>query len=235
MQRYFIDIAVEKEHVVLNDTIMHHLNTVLRIKKSTTFYVVDCNSRVFVVQAEPGNRIARVHHEHDQPQDAPIEIILAIALLKKDKFEWVVQKASELGVSAIVPFVSDRTIVQLEMADFEKKRHRYQSIATEACEQSHRKTQCVIHPLHAFQSLHTIQAAFKGFCYEVASVQSLPLHACKHKSTLLVIGPEGGFSEREVAYALGHGFNVITLGHKILRAETAAIAACAMIEAYHHE
>lgn len=229
-----MDIAVEGEHIVLSHDMMHHLNTVLRINKPTHIYVVDCHARVFIVQVEPKHNIARVQAEHLQPDDAPITFVLAVALLKKDKFEWVIQKASELGVAAIIPFVSERTIVQLDMQDFEKKRQRYQTIAKEACEQSHRKTQCIIHPLQSFQSLHQIEAQFKGLCYESAWHQSVPLHACKHQSTLLVIGPEGGFSEREVAHALAHNFNLVTLGHKILRAETAAIAACAMIEAYHH-
>lgn len=235
MQRYFIDYEIDKDYVMLDESMMHHLNHVLRIKKTMSIIVVDSTSNVVHVHVEPHQTKAKIIEKLQQPDDAYIDITLAVALLKKDKFEWVIQKASELGVARIVPFVSERTIVDVSYKDFEKKRQRYQIIAKEACEQSHRKTVCKILPLHNFNELDRFDAQFKGICYENQETSSTNLKGCMHQSTLLVIGPEGGFSQREVAWARDHDFKLITLGHKILRAETAAIAACAMIEAYHHE
>jgi 16S rRNA (uracil1498-N3)-methyltransferase len=233
MQRYFIEQSIVSNTIELDDTMMHHLNHVLRIRKQSEILVVDVMSNVFKVSVKPQNNVGEVIERIDQKNDSPIEIILAMALLKKDKFEWVIQKASELGVSKIIPFVSERTIVDVNASEFEKKRARYQLIAKEACEQSHRKSLCTVEPLQKFNSLNHIEASFKGLCFENIQGESISLKHCVGLSTLLVVGPEGGFSNNEVEWAKSHGFNLISLGHKIYRAETAAIVACAMIEAYH--
>jgi 16S rRNA (uracil1498-N3)-methyltransferase len=235
MQRYFIDKTITSDTIELDDTMMHHLNNVLRLRQKSDIVVVDAISNVFKVSVEPKNSLGQIIEKIDQVDDAPVQIILAMALLKKDKFEWVIQKACELGVSKIVPFISERTIVELSSSEFEKKRARYQLIAKEACEQSHRKSLCHIDSLHDFSKLHQIEASFKGLCYEHVEGESITLKHCVHQSTLIVVGPEGGFSQKEVKWAKDHGFHLITLGHKIFRAETAAIAACAMIEAYHDQ
>jgi 16S rRNA (uracil1498-N3)-methyltransferase len=235
MQRYFIDQIVTSHTIKLDETIMHHLNNVLRLRSKSEIVVVDACSNVFKVSVEPKKHDAQVIEKLEQVEDAPIKITLAMALLKKDKFEWVIQKACELGVFNIVPFLSERTIVDVSEAEFEKKRSRYQMIAKEACEQSHRQSLCTIESLRPFTSLDQLEASFKGLCYERIEGESITLKHCVHQSTLIVVGPEGGFSEKEVQWAKTHGFHLITLGHKILRAETAAIAACAMIEAYHDQ
>jgi 16S rRNA (uracil1498-N3)-methyltransferase len=235
MQRYFIDQIVTSNTIELDETIMHHLNHVLRLRTPCEIVIVDASSNVFEVVVEPKNKYAKVLKQCEHVDDAPIKITLAMALLKKDKFEWVIQKACELGVSKIVPFLSERTIVDVSEAEFEKKRARYQMIAKEACEQSHRQSLCTIESLHQFTSLDQLEASFKGLCYERVEGESITLKHCVHQSTLIVVGPEGGFSEKEVQWAKTHEFHLITLGHKILRAETAAIAACAMIEAYHDQ
>lgn len=235
MQRYFIDKTITSNTIELDDTMMHHLNNVLRLRQSSEVMVVDVLSNVYKVKVEPKNSLGQIIEKIDQVEDAPIKITLAMALLKKDKFEWVIQKACELGVSKIVPFLSERTIVDLSATEFEKKRARYQLIAKEACEQSHRKSLCHIDSLIDFTKLDHIEASFKGLCYEHVEGESISLKHCVNQSTLIVIGPEGGFSSKEVKWAKEHGFHLITLGHKIFRAETAAIAACAMIEAYHDQ
>jgi len=235
MQRYFIDSHITDTTVHLDDTMMHHLNRVLRLKQTTTVCVVDASSRVFEVSVEPNQEVGTILNEINQKEDFPIDLTLAVALLKKDKFEWVIQKATELGATRILPFVSERTIIDLDAKDFEKKRARYQTIAKEASEQSHRKHVCQIEALHTFKQVCHRYAAFKGLCFERVEHESVSLHACKHLDSLMVIGPEGGFSHQEVELARFHGFKLISLGHRILRAETAAIAICAMIEAYHDQ
>jgi 16S rRNA (uracil1498-N3)-methyltransferase len=235
MQRYFVDNIITENSFELDDTMMHHLNHVLRLSKAMDVIVVDALSQVYRVRVSSKDKTGQILEKIDQVDDAPVKITLAMALLKKDKFEWVIQKTCELGVAKIVPFLSERTIVDLSQAEFEKKRARYQLIAKEACEQSHRKSLCMIEPLRDFDTIHQIEAEFKGLCYENIEGESITLKHAVNQSTLIVVGPEGGFSQKEVKWAQEHGFHLITLGHKIFRAETAAIAACAMIEAYHDQ
>jgi len=235
MQRYFIDSYITDTTVHLNEAMMHHLNRVLRLKQTTTICVVDASSRVFEVRIEPNQDVGTILNEINQKDDFPIDLTLAVALLKKDKFEWVIQKATELGATRILPFVSERTIIDVDVKDFEKKRVRYQTIAKEASEQSHRKHMCQIESLHSFKQVCHRSAAFKGLCFERVEHESVSLQACMNLASLVVVGPEGGFSHQEVELARSHGFKLISLGHKTLRAETAAIAVCAMIEAYHDQ
>lgn len=233
MQRYFLDYEIQTQEVELDETMMHHLNRVLRLQQPTEIIVVDCKSRVYEVTVKPLDKKGLVNKEIAQKDDSSIPMTLAVALLKKDKFEWVIQKACELGATAIIPFTSERTIIDLTVDEFEKKRVRYQLIAKEACEQSHRKTLCHIHSLNTLKDLRKFEASFKGLCYENILGESVSLKSCVNQSTLIVIGPEGGFSPSEVAWAKDNDFKLVSLGHKILRAETAAIASLAMIEAYH--
>ena len=233
MQRYFVDYEIQSNEIELDETMFHHLNRVLRLQQASKIVVVDNTSRVYEVSVKPLDKKGEVTEEIFRKDDSSVPMKLAVALLKKDKFEWVIQKACELGAKEIIPFTSERTIVDLSVSDFEKKRARYQLIAKEACEQSHRKTLCHIHSLVSFKNLNKVEASFKGLCYENILGESVSLKECKGQSTLIVIGPEGGFSAAEVNWAKEHDFKLVSLGHKILRAETAAIASLAMIEAYH--
>lgn len=233
MQRYFIDNAIQSNEFELDETMMHHLNRVLRLQQPTNIIIVDCKFKVFEASVLPLEKRGQIIKEIAQKDDSSIPVTLAVALLKKDKFEWMIQKACELGAKAIIPFTSERTIIDLSLSEFEKKRTRYQLIAKEACEQSHRKTLCYIHQLHSFKELNYFDVSFKGLCYENILNESVSLKSCVNQSTLLVIGPEGGFSPSEVTWAKSHDFKLVSLGHKILRAETAALASLAMIEAYH--
>lgn len=235
MQRYFIEGLITEPTIQLDDTMMHHLNRVLRLKQTTSIMVVDASSRVFEVSVEPNHEVGIILKEINQKADFPIDLTLAVALLKRDKFEWVIQKATELGATRIVPFISERTIIDVDAKEFEKKRVRYQTIAKEASEQSHRKEICQIEVLHTFKQVCNRSSAFKGLCFERVEHESMSLKACTNLNSLIVIGPEGGFSSQEVNLARSHDFKLISLGHKIFRAETAAIAVCAMIEAYHDQ
>ncbi len=171
-----------------------------------------------------------------QPErESPLRVTLAQALGKGDKMDWVVEKATELGVAQIAPFVSSRTVPRLDEAGSEKRRARWQKIALSAAKQSGRTKVPEIIELADFSTLvrHAWPCALKLLCWEGESQLNLTqLHRETPgvESLLLVIGPEGGLSPDEVAEATRNGFKSVGLGKRILRTETAALAALSLAQ-----
>jgi 16S rRNA (uracil1498-N3)-methyltransferase len=164
-------------------------------------------------------------------RESPLQISLAIALSRGDRMDTVVQKATELGVQAIWPFISERTGVRLDAARLEKKHEHWQRIAISACEQSGRNHRPQISAVETFaQTLERAQSndALKLILHPKGSADTLP-DACK--SLVLLIGPEGGFSDSEVADAADRRFTAFRLGPRVLRTETAPLASIAVAQA----
>jgi 16S rRNA (uracil1498-N3)-methyltransferase len=171
-----------------------------------------------------------------QPErESPLRVTLAQALGKGEKMDWVVEKATELGVAVIAPFLSSRTVPKLDRAGSEKRRARWQKIALSAAKQSGRTKVPDILEITDFQNLvrQTWPCALKLLCWEGESQINLTeLHreTPRVDSLLLVIGPEGGLSADEVAEATRNGFKSVGLGKRILRTETAALAALSLAQ-----
>ncbi|OGQ80302.1 MAG: hypothetical protein A3F90_10690 [Deltaproteobacteria bacterium RIFCSPLOWO2_12_FULL_60_19] len=171
-----------------------------------------------------------------QPErESPLRVTLAQALGKGEKMEWVVEKATELGVAQIAPFVSSRTVPRLDRAGSEKRRARWQKIALSATKQSGRTKVPEILEITDFPTLvrHAWPCALKLLCWEGESQLNLTqLHreTPSVESLLLAIGPEGGLSPDEVAEATRNGFKSVGLGKRILRTETAALAALSLAQ-----
>jgi 16S rRNA (uracil1498-N3)-methyltransferase len=164
-----------------------------------------------------------------------LEIILAIGLTKGEKMDLVVEKATELGVQVIVPFVSQYTVPKLDDRKIEKRTARWQKIALSAAKQCGRTLIPEILTLCEFGEL--VQQSFpdsvKLLFWEKGARRTLSemrKTETKVRSVVLTIGPEGGFNEEEAGTALEHGFNLITLGPRILRAETAAVTAVSLAQ-----
>jgi 16S rRNA (uracil1498-N3)-methyltransferase len=149
---------------------------------------------------------------------------LGLTMIKRDAFELALKKITELGVEGIIPLKSERSIIHVK--DFAKKKERYETICKESSEQSERAYLPIIHHLSELESLD-ISAYDHLFCaYARESEQRLRqlienIKPCDR--TLVLIGPEGGFSNREIQLLQAKGFQNISLGETILRAETAAI------------
>lgn len=171
-----------------------------------------------------------------QPErESPLRVTLAQALGKGEKMEWVVEKATELGVAQIAPFVSSRTVPRLDRAGSEKRRARWQKIALSATKQSGRTKVPEILEITDFPTLvrHAWPCALKLLCWEGESQLNLTqLHreTPSVESLLLATGPEGGLSPDEVAEATRNGFKSVGLGKRILRTETAALAALSLAQ-----
>lgn len=171
-----------------------------------------------------------------QPQrESSLEITLAQALGKGEKMDWVVEKATELGVRTIVPFLSSHTVPRLEGKRIGSRQARWQRIALSAAKQSGRTRIPEILAVSDFADLvrRPWACGLKLLFWEKESLKSLTQireERAQLDSLLLVIGPEGGFSPDEASEAMRHGFQSVRLGRRILRTETAALAALSVVQ-----
>ena len=164
-------------------------------------------------------------------RESPLDITLAIALSRGDRMDTVIQKATELGVATIRPLISERTGVRLDSDRLSKKREHWERIAISACEQCGRNRIPAISVADSLaNTLRHAQdsAGLKLILHPTGTAESLPQHC---QSLLMLIGPEGGFSDAEVNAAVDHGFTAFQLGPRILRTETAPLAAIAVAQA----
>ncbi len=165
--------------------------------------------------------------------ESGVEIVLIQALPEKERMELIIQKATELGVSAIVPFKSARSISMDEREAKQKKAHRWQEIAVKAVQQSRRAR---VPRVESYRSFSEALNRCGGDCLKIvlwekngASLRPLLTQAIP-KTICVMVGPEGGFTEEEVAQAKAAGFIPVKLGQRILRTETAAITLVSILQ-----
>ena len=223
MQQYFIKETLKVgTYVTLDDEILFHLKRVLRKMKGYEFRLIDKENKAFLCTLE--DERAKVISAIKEERELRHELVLALALIKHDRFEWAIQKATELGVSKIIPLISERVMIK---DDSEVKRiKRYQKIAKEAAEQSLRHRIPEITSFMSLDEVASLPVTNKLLAYEKEEEKKLEDY---DDDTLIVIGPEGGFSKKEYQLLMECGFSSISLGKRILRAETAAIAAVCII------
>ncbi|MAT92554.1 MAG: 16S rRNA (uracil(1498)-N(3))-methyltransferase [Halioglobus sp.] len=161
--------------------------------------------------------------------ESPLHIHLGIAVSRGERMDWVVQKATELGVAAVSPLLSERTGVKLNAPRAEKKRRHWQQVAISACEQCGRCDLPEIHPLAPLPAwLDSVDAPCRLLLQPGANAAA---PGASPRRVALLIGPEGGFSQGEVELAQAAGFRGLQLGPRILRTETAPLAAIAVLQA----
>lgn len=232
MQRYFGRIF--KNMIVLDEDDKYHLLKVMRARKGEQIEVV-ADEKVYlseIVSTKPLEIIAKKTLKDNS--ELPNYIILLAALLKGDKMDLVLQKATELGVSEVVLLTTDRTIVKIKDHQNDLKLGRYQKILKEAAQQSKRNRIPYIKNIISFDRIDEIDADLKFIAYEenkgdVSAFNKKLKNVKPGKKIAIIIGPEGGFTEGEVIYAKHHGFLPVGLGNRILRAETASIYALSVI------
>ena len=164
-------------------------------------------------------------------RESQLDIHLAQAISKGDRMEWVIQKAVELGVKSITPLITARCVVRLDEERLEKKQQQWTAIAISACEQSGRNQLPIIHKATSINTyLENCNAAIKFILHPSAPLTFRKIQ-WDTNSIALLIGPEGGLNQNEIINAEQHLFKAISLGPRILRTETAAIAALSVLQA----
>ena len=218
MQQYFIDTKLSlNEEIKLREDILYHLKKVLR-GTNETFRLCDEEGKIYLASLK-GDK-ALIRNYLDEHNELNVDITAIISLIKSDKFELILQKLTELGVKRIVPYNAQRSIVKEKKS--EKKLERYKKILTEASEQCHRNFIPEIVNAIDFKDIDKYMSEINLIAYE-KETPGVKSDLKDKKSITFVIGPEGGFTEREYQSFVDKGFKSVSLGKRILRAETAAI------------
>ncbi len=231
MQQYFIpSITKVGEDVFLNSEQAHHILTVLRMKDHAIVRIVDAASTIFLASIQKVNKEvkATILEQVEDKTKLPIKVTLVQGLIKGEKWDFLLQKTSELGVHTIVPFSSKRSVVKTKKESIDKKLMRWNKISLEACEQCKRSTLVQIEEPISFSEITNYKSQLNIIAYEDADCESESLGKIMKQnpnitSITFVVGCEGGFDKEEVAYLEKHGFQRVSLGTRILRAETAAM------------
>ncbi len=230
-RRFFVDRIHDNRAELIGDD-ARHLARVLRAEPGQRYEISD-NHRAWLAEivAVTAREVTfAILDPLPAPPPAP-EITLYAALFKFDRFEWLIEKATELGVSRLVPVNAERTEKGLAAAAA-KRIERWRKIARESSQQSRRLRIPDISPVLPFADATADPSPHRFLLDEQPGapplMQSLPLIAATDTLAILT-GPEGGWTERERSLALGTGWRFISLGANILRAETAAIAAQAIL------
>ncbi len=229
--------AVTPPIVRVEGSLLRHLRDSLRLKTGEPLTVTDdrgLRHRTEIFKIAPQSLECRIIATTQAPARTIPSLILVQALLKGEKMDWVVQKATELGVDAIVPLHTAHTVVKIKPDRAHHQRTRWERIALEAAQQSERWTiPTIAAPADLANAMAAYPSAVKLTLAERAAEQSLASVALPKKSEesiVLFIGPEGGWDDQELKLMQDQGCKRVTLGARILRAETASLAALAIVQ-----
>lgn len=233
-RRFFVDKIHHGQAELLDDQ-AHHLRNVLRVEAGQRYEISD-NERVYLAEVSLSTK-KRVVFDVQEELAAilpPARVTLYLALVKFDRFELAVEKATELGVDRIVPVIANRSDRGLEKA-VRKRVERWLKIAHEASQQSRRVRQPEVADAVSFAAAVGDNSGHRFFLEEQDGVPMLPAvlpPEVDDGGIALLIGPEGGWSGAERELVEKGGWQAVSLGPQILRTETAAIAALAIVMAH---
>jgi 16S rRNA (uracil1498-N3)-methyltransferase len=217
---------------------LEHLRRVLRLRPGDHILAFDDSGweHEAVIRAlnETQGEV-EILRSHQAERESPLAVTLALALIKGDKMDYVVEKATELGVKTIAPFVSRYAVPRLNEAKAAQRVERWRKIALSAAKQCGRTVLPEVLPVSDYCNTikERVPDRLKLFFWEREGGQTLKeVHSREPRaeSATVVIGPEGGFAEEEAEIGRAQGYTIVCLGPRILRAETAALAAVALVQ-----
>ena len=228
MQRYFI----KNKDMLLEESDIRHIKKVMRMNINDKIEVV-YNNKLHICEItslEPFN--IKVIEKLDEDKKTKIELTVAVALVKEQKMDLILQKLTELGVSRIIPVSMERSIVKLNKERFNKKKVRWESICKEASEQSKRTNIPIIEDIKSIKDLTKEDADLKlvASTKEKEKLLNYYLQSIEDcAKIIMVIGPEGGISDKEEDILVSNGYNRVSFGNLIFRVETATIYVASII------
>ncbi len=226
MQRYFVE-NIQGDKVILCHEDSYHIKRVMRMKLGEKIELV-YQEKAYLGQIESLDDQVQVKlvGELTSSNQQVRSITLAQALVKEQKMDYILQKATELGVTEIIPFCAERSIVKADKKD-EKRKTRWEKIIKEASEQSKRTSLVKIHPILSFEELCQMDSYDVKIICSVSEKQKnlkkLLSNTPNSATMLFVIGPEGGLSDQEEQTLIENGFQRVSLGDTVLRTETAGL------------
>jgi 16S rRNA (uracil1498-N3)-methyltransferase len=238
MRRFFInDTAIEGRTATLSGQDAHHLKDVLRLSVGDTVCLIDGNGQEHLAEIaamEPGIVTLAIRETRVGTTESPVHITLAQAYLKDKKMDDLIRPLTELGINRFLPILTSRCVARPEASKIRARRERWEKIARESLKQCRRSQ------LPDISEAITLEDLFKSTHADDLNImfwenarRPIPTANAAGKSPrriVLLLGPEGGFSEDEATRARENGFVTATLGPRILRAETASLTACALAQ-----
>jgi 16S rRNA (uracil1498-N3)-methyltransferase len=239
MPVFFIERrAIQGETVSITGPLARHLKGSLRIRPGETVWLGEAGGpryHVAITATDRDQLAGRILSQTSPPPLSGPRVTLGLALIKGEGMEWAIQKATEFGVARLVPLITARTVVRPRSGRASQQTRRWQSIALEAAQQSMRWDVPVVAEPAPFEAWCTDpdQSACRLLLWERPRglllrdrLRGQPRPA----AVTLAIGPEGGFEPHEIEQAAQNGFEVVSLGSRILRSESAALAALALVQ-----
>ena len=238
MPRFYVPHPwIEKGMLRIEGDEVRHIRKVLRLKAGDEVVVFDGSAKEYegtIVKEGSNAVVIAVQNVLSSESESPLEIVLAQSLLKGEKMDYLIQKATELGVKRIIPFFSSRTIPLLEESRRLKRYHRWKRIAVEASKQCGRGVVPKIEPLQDyFEMVQTAtQDSLRLILWEKegARLKDILTGSKEKKKIFFVIGPEGGFTQEEIEHARREGFIPVKLGRRILRSETSSLCLLSILQ-----
>ncbi|HHO0617015.1 TPA: 16S rRNA (uracil(1498)-N(3))-methyltransferase [Neisseria meningitidis] len=219
--------------VALPDNIVRHLN-VLRVRPNENITLFDGKGKARAAQLtvlEKRRAEAEILHEDTTDNESPLNITLIQSISSGDRMDFTLQKSVELGVTAIQPVISERCIVRLDGERAAKRLARWQEIVISACEQSGRNTVPPVLPIIGYrEALDKMPSESTKLIMSINRARKLADIRQPSGAIVFMVGPEGGWTEQEEQQAFEAGFQAVTLGKRILRTETAPLAALAAMQ-----
>ncbi|WP_028399251.1 16S rRNA (uracil(1498)-N(3))-methyltransferase [Ectobacillus panaciterrae] len=242
MQRYFVEQIKSNEAILTGDD-AHHIARVMRMQPGDELYCCANGKTALCTIAEITNEFvkAAVVQWVEESNELPVFVTIASGLPKGDKLELVLQKGTELGAAAFLPFQAKRSIVKWDAKKGDKKVERWMKIAKEAAEQSHRAVVPSVYAPVSFKEMVMMGKEYDAciVAYEEEAKQGEKANFAKTmeqlqrgQKVLIVFGPEGGLAEEEVRLLREHSFIACSLGPRILRTETAPLYALSAVSYY---
>lgn len=234
MPRFYVDFALSPDSVVeLPDNVVRHLN-VLRVKNTEEIVLFNGNGKSYPALPEVLEKrraSVRILREEATDNESPLNITLVQAVSVAERMDFTLQKSVELGVTEIRPVISERCVVRLSGERAEKRVARWQEIVVSACEQSGRNIVPKVLPLTTYaQALQQLPQETAKLLMSLNRAQKLSDVRPQSGKVVFMVGPEGGWTEKEEQQAFDAGFQSVTLGKRVLRTETASLAAIAAMQ-----
>src|SRR3989338_770126 len=239
MHRFFVDSdSIIDNHVKITGDNAEQIRKVLRMREGEEIVVLDgagWEYRVQLTSINKGSVTGEIKYKDFKPEDSKVKIILGQGIPKGEKMDFIVQKASELGVSEIIHLKLERCVVKIPPLGGLEKIKRWQRIAKESSEQSLRR---FIPSINTIYDLRQFCDKYKDTDLKIVFYEGEEKRGLKKllnekgevKSISVVVGPEGGLSSEEIEIANSYGFIPIGLGQRILRADTVALSVLSILQ-----
>jgi 16S rRNA (uracil1498-N3)-methyltransferase len=235
--RFYHSEKLELKHVVELIVQTHiHATKVLRLKVGDQFALFNGDGYDYVakvIELSKHKTSVEIIDRYEVNHESPLKITLAQGLAAGDKMDWIIQKAVELGIQSIQPLLTERSIIKLDRERADKKLEHWRTVAISACEQTGRSIiPDILSPIHLVQWLSNQNQTANSLKLILTPAKAQNINHLEKPSSPVVfmVGPEGGFSEKEMNLALSSSFVPVNFGKRVLRTETASVVALSIMQ-----